>query len=276
MEDILTQLAQQGGKPPIEVPGQPATLDGLIQQLIGSGVGSTPESPGMGAQQAVEPPATLIEQVTAPQQVQTPNPVNKKIISEVVPKPTKKEEKQLIKNPIELIYGKEYYGLDEANPKHQPIIASFFDKSIPSLMTSKDGKKDPSKVQSVAWCAAFVDHVLNDLGQPSLKYEKDKYDIVRAAKYLQYGENVDNDPQLGDLAVIQNPKNGLFHVGFFAGEGEKGKIKILGGNQNNQVNVSSYDTSRIKGFRRIGDLETVSPETLIKISEDIQGQGGTR
>jgi len=66
MEDILAQLTQQGGKPPIEVPGQPATLDGLIQQLIGSGVGSTPESPGMGAQQAVEPPATLIERVTRP------------------------------------------------------------------------------------------------------------------------------------------------------------------------------------------------------------------
>ena len=66
MEDILAQLAQQGGKPPIEVPGQPVTLDGLVQMLIESGVGSTPDSPGMMPLPVIEPPANLIGQITAP------------------------------------------------------------------------------------------------------------------------------------------------------------------------------------------------------------------
>lgn len=71
MEDILSQLAQQGGKPAIEVPSQPVTLDGLVQMLIDSGVGSTSDSPGVMSQPVTEPPTNLIGQVTAPRESQS-------------------------------------------------------------------------------------------------------------------------------------------------------------------------------------------------------------
>jgi uncharacterized protein (TIGR02594 family) len=40
------------------------------------------------------------------------------------------------------------------------------------------------------------------------------------------------------------------HVGFYAGFAN-GKIYILGGNQNNAVNISAYDPKRILGIRRL-------------------------
>jgi hypothetical protein len=40
------------------------------------------------------------------------------------------------------------------------------------------------------------------------------------------------------------------HVGFYAGR-ESGKVKMLGGNQGNSVNISAYDSQDILGIRRL-------------------------
>ena len=43
-----------------------------------------------------------------------------------------------------------------------------------------------------------------------------------------------------------SPTNG--HVTFYVGE-ENGRLKLLGGNQENQVKISYYDKSRLLSYR---------------------------
>lgn len=55
---------------------------------------------------------------------------------------------------------------------------------------------------------------------------------------------------LGDIVVLG--RIGGNHVGLFVRYSEKqGKVYILGFNQNNQCNITAFDSSTIKGIRRI-------------------------
>jgi uncharacterized protein (TIGR02594 family) len=54
-------------------------------------------------------------------------------------------------------------------------------------------------------------------------------------------------PEVGCIAVFDRG-HGMGHVGFYVGEDEKG-IYILGGNQNNSVNISLRDRKSLLGYR---------------------------
>lgn len=99
--------------------------------------------------------------------------------------------------------------------------------------------------QRTAWCAAFVNATLNMAGMRGTG-------SLGARSFLNWGENTDADPAVGDVAVLsRGDRDGpQGHVGFFQGYDEFGNAKILGGNQSDGVNVQSYDASRILGFRR--------------------------
>ena len=94
----------------------------------------------------------------------------------------------------------------------------------------------------VAWCGYFVSHVL-----------KLKKPIGRARDFLRIGRKV-KLPKRGDIMIFSRGRSRWAgHVGFYMGTTYiKGRkfYKILGGNQNNYVNIIEYPASRLLGIRR--------------------------
>ncbi len=104
----------------------------------------------------------------------------------------------------------------------------------------------------VPWCSSFVNGICWELRRPRSK-------SVRARSWLDVGMSL---PALSsptadsDIVILSrgsSPTAG--HVGFFAGWGEVAQlvktVRILGGNQGNQVSIATYPRSQILGIRRI-------------------------
>jgi uncharacterized protein (TIGR02594 family) len=97
--------------------------------------------------------------------------------------------------------------------------------------------------QQLAWCASYVNATLAQAG-----IEGTGSNLARS--FLNWGVEVDQ-PQRGDIVVLSRGNDPTYgHVGFFDGYNEDGTVRILGGNQGDAVNVSSYNASRVLGFRR--------------------------
>tara|TARA_R100001460_G_scaffold44205_1_gene80840 strand:- start:1642 stop:6318 length:4677 start_codon:yes stop_codon:yes gene_type:complete len=159
------------------------------------------------------------------------------------------KEKQKTKGGLSRIVS----GLDENNPVHQKTIKGFFDNAV-----GGDTGFDPTKD---AWCAAFVNHVLTELGADLIN-SKDRYDRIRANKYKNYGKPVDiNNIQEGDIVVFDFDKDGTAdHVTFYAGgritsQGEGQYINVIGGNQSGEVSIREnhpmYTLDTVAAIRRI-------------------------
>lgn len=98
------------------------------------------------------------------------------------------------------------------------------------------------KDDETAWCAAYVNWVLKNAGA-------DYSGELNAKSLLESGYKVD-DFQLGDIAIFhRGTKAWMGHVGFPVKE-DKYHIYLLGGNQNNSVNISPYLKSRFIEYRR--------------------------
>lgn len=109
---------------------------------------------------------------------------------------------------------------------------------------------------TLAWCAAFVNASLAQAG-----IEGTGSNMARS--FMNWGEATD-DPQKGDIVVFSRgaPGSGSGHVGFFEGFNEDGSIRVLGGNQGNQVKVSNYSRDRLLGFRRVPRAPQVEPRSV--------------
>ena len=99
------------------------------------------------------------------------------------------------------------------------------------------------KDDDTAWCAAFTGYCLETAGIKSTK-------MLNARSYLDWGTQT-KKPTLGDVVVLWRvSKDSAFgHVGFFVKE-TSDQVYILGGNQNNQVNISAFPKSRVLGYRK--------------------------
>lgn len=106
---------------------------------------------------------------------------------------------------------------------------------------------------SVPWCSAFANYITWLLRLPRSKN-------LGARSWLQIGKPVavqDARPgfdvvilKRGDAQVPDDEINAPGHVGFFAGlEGDK--VLVLGGNQGDAVNISSFPVNRVIGVRRL-------------------------
>jgi len=171
---------------------------------------------------------------------------------------------------------------------------------------SEKTQKDYIKKEN-AWCAGFVNKVLADSNLTPLsgKLSKQRADMYMAEKF---GENVFTsekvnrlnlhgnlkkfsddygfpkpkgsvkDAKMGDVIIINRPNNNppTRHVGFFAGYGKDGEIKVLGGNQNDEVNVTMFNTADVIGIRRVNqpDLSDKELEAVSKIV--VKADGATR
>ena len=73
-----------------------------------------------------------------------------------------------------------------------------------------------------------------------------------AQSFLKFGTSV-SKPSKGDIVVFERGASGsgLGHVGIVAGVNQDGSLQVLGGNQNGSVNIQTFKTNRVLGYRRI-------------------------
>lgn len=113
-------------------------------------------------------------------------------------------------------------------------------------------RKDRRQIRNVTnvdpvrtpWCAAFINGILERNG-----YKKSNSNM--ASSFLRYGTRV-SSPQPGDIVVI-GKRGRVTHVGIFSHyeyRGNKKYVALLGGNQSNRIQISSYPASRIISIRR--------------------------
>lgn len=126
-----------------------------------------------------------------------------------------------------------FLGKNETSRDGRTALSSFFKSS---MGRNVDPKKTP-------WCAAFANSVIQANGGQGTG-------SLMARSFLEWGEPT-NEPKEGDVVVLSRGNSPVFgHVGFYAGKTSDGKIKILGGNQNNEVNITAYSSNRLLGYRK--------------------------
>ena len=98
----------------------------------------------------------------------------------------------------------------------------------------------------VPWCGSFVNWVLRKSGYETIGVPE------RAKAWLDFGLPID-EPVMGAIAVKSRKGGG--HVAIVVGESPDGKLWCVGGNQNDEVNLSLYSREVFEGFRVPGDYE---------------------
>jgi uncharacterized protein (TIGR02594 family) len=99
-----------------------------------------------------------------------------------------------------------------------------------------------AKDDAVAWCSAFVNWCMREANISP------RTNSASARSWLNWGQTLAN-PRKGCVTVLRrgnNPAQG--HVAFYVGEGT-GQIRLLGGNQSDQVKVSQFPKSMVLGYR---------------------------
>ena len=134
-----------------------------------------------------------------------------------------------------------HYGLKEIFGKtHNPEILAMFAE------IGYDFVKD----DETAWCSASLNYFCKKLG-----YERSgKLD---ARSWLKLPVMV-LKPQMGDIVILwrNNPASWEGHVGLYISS-DMDTIYILGGNQNNQIQISPYPRERVLGYRQARKLTDI-------------------
>lgn len=126
-----------------------------------------------------------------------------------------------------------YIGMHEiSGSEDNPFIVKMFDDIGHSWV----------KNDETAWCSCFINWVALMCG--AMRSGK-----LDARSWLKIGQST-NYPKHGDVVVFwrENPNSWKGHVGLFAGYTSKGDIYCLGGNQQNEVNISVYPKERLLSF----------------------------
>ena len=105
------------------------------------------------------------------------------------------------------------------------------------LQMWKDIKRSGIKDDETPWCAGFVGACLERAGIKSSRLESSR-------SYENFGVKLDK-PAYGAIAVYSRKSSNGWggHVGFVVGVNLDGSLRVLGGNQQDSVNVSSFRSS---------------------------------
>jgi uncharacterized protein (TIGR02594 family) len=110
---------------------------------------------------------------------------------------------------------------------------------------------------SVPWCAAFVGWVLRTYGAPITGE-------AAARSYLTWGYKIPSFRPGCIVVMKRGDSSWQGHVGFGVETGLF-SVKVLGGNQNDEVNISSYPRSKILGYRWSKYLDSAPIKGLEKL-----------
>lgn len=140
------------------------------------------------------------------------------------------------KHPAILVQALKYYGTKEIpGPQSNPTILNFakrFNNWISNWYKNDD----------IPWCGLFIGYVCLEAKLPVVK------EPLRALAWAEWGTQ-SIEPSLGDLLIFKRGKAGEGHVGIYIGEDET-CYHVLGGNQNNQVNITRIPKDRLFAARR--------------------------
>lgn len=129
------------------------------------------------------------------------------------------------------------YGVTEVKgSSHEARVLQYF----------KDIGHSWVKDDETAWCAAFWNWCL-------LRANRNGSGKLNARSFLNVGKEVSlNKVRLGDTVVLWRESKDSWkgHVGGYV-KHDKDHVWLIGGNQNNQVNISKYHINRILSIRRI-------------------------
>lgn len=119
-------------------------------------------------------------------------------------------------------------------PKHNAKILQYF----------KDAGHAGISDDETAWCAAFMGAMLERSGVRSTR-------ALNAQSYLKWGEPVDIAvAKPGDVVVFKRGNSTWQgHVAFYVSH-TPAKIRVLGGNQSNQVGIADYAMKDLLDVRR--------------------------
>lgn len=123
-------------------------------------------------------------------------------------------------------------GIDEipGHDAHNPRIVEYHQAT--SLKATDD---------ETAWCSSFINWCMMKAGQ-------ERTNNAMARSWLNWGKKLD-PPEKGCVVVFSRPPNPASgHVALFE-EIRGDRIFVLGGNQSNQVNISSYPRVRLLDYR---------------------------
>lgn len=137
---------------------------------------------------------------------------------------------------------KTYLGTKEIpGKKDNPIILRWL-KTFAAWVTS----------ETTAWCSAFVNAMAKETGF-------ERTGKLNARSWLNVGEKIDlKNARRGDVVILThgNPKGWEGHVAFFDFHDKKtGQLYLLGGNQKDAVNITTYPVTRLIGIRRLRSLD---------------------
>ena len=137
-------------------------------------------------------------------------------------------------NPSYVLYAASYVGLQERQDREQ----------LRSLVGV-----DPVRIE---WCAAFINAILERHSIPGSDSVSDT--PLMARSFLNWGTSVE-EPRRGDIVIFKRGNSSWQgHVAIYLGTVERNGrtyYRILGGNQNDSVNVIEYPVSALLGIRRI-------------------------
>lgn len=137
-----------------------------------------------------------------------------------------------------VLRARELIGVTEVNgTRHNPLIIEWLDNMGRFSNESKAWWRD----DETPWCGLFVGHVLGNSGRFVVK------EWYRAKAWLNPDLTTLDKPAYGCLAVIDRTGGG--HVGFVVGKDTHGNVMILGGNQNDTVNITPFHPDRITGYK---------------------------
>lgn len=125
---------------------------------------------------------------------------------------------------------------EETGPGDNPRIVEYL-----ATTTLGGGQHD-----EVAWCSAFANWCLKRAGMMGTGK-------ANARSWLSWGQRLEA-PKLGCVVVFSRDSAGPLsgHVGFYVSSSVKHPtthVRVLGGNQNNRVQIADYARSRLLGCR---------------------------
>jgi uncharacterized protein (TIGR02594 family) len=126
---------------------------------------------------------------------------------------------------------RKYEGLREVpGPRHNTTILGWLERL-------KAWWRD----DETPWCGVYVAHCMREAGFPLPKL------WMRASEWATWGANL-RASHVAPGAVLVFTRKGGGHVGFYVGE-DKTFYYVLGGNQNNMVNVAKIAKARCTAIR---------------------------
>jgi len=167
------------------------------------------------------------------------------------------------------------YLADKSLPPHMELAYSLIGtkeivgaKDSPVIMGWAEdlGLKGIYENDEMAWCGVFFAWVMKESGSQVVLPGKDKYDYMRALKYLDMPNVIKVKPEdicVGDILIFQRPEGG--HIGF-CDHVSPDSYGVVGGNQSNSVSITNIAKSRLKGALRLNYVDYTPFEIVLNQS----------